>query len=308
MRLSIEYPETTSVARLVDLARGAESRGFDTLFAGSAFGFDPLMALMACSAATTTLQLGTAVVPTWPRHPLVMAQQALTAQSMSGGRFRLGGGVSHAPVMKMYGIDFDRPLVHAREYLTVLRALMHEGNVKFRGERYSVAAAVVLDDAQAPPPILLAALRSGMARLAGEVSDGAIPWLVSSAYLRDVIVPAVHEGAARAARAVPPVIASVPVVWSGSAEAALARVQHDLAIYPHMPFYRASFAAAGVEVPDDARWTPAMLDAAVVWGDGAQITQRLEAYFRAGASEVVCSPFGPPELIDHLSGLTEGAP
>lgn len=308
MRLSIEHSETTSVARLVALARDAETRGFDTMFAGAAFGFDPLLALLGCAGVTTTLRLGTAVVPTWPRHPVVMAQQALTAQVASGGRFRLGLGVSHAPVMKMYGIEFDRPLAHAREYLTIVRALIHEGKVKHRGECYSVAAAVAVDDVAAPPPILLAALRPGMARLAGEVSDGVIPWLTPVAYMRDVIVPAVSEGAAGAGRAVPPIIASVPVVWAESADAALARAQQDLGIYPFMPFYRALFTDAGVEVPADARWTFDMLDAAVVWGDAGSITQQLAAYFAAGASEIICSPFGPVDLLDHLSALNKEAP
>ena len=303
MRLSVEHPETTSVARLVSLARDAETRGFDTMFVGAAFGFDPLMALVACAGATTTARLGTAVVPTWPRHPVVLAQQALNAQAVSGGRVRLGVGVSHAPVMRMFGVDFDRPLAHAREYLTILRSLLHEGKVKHRGRQYSVAAAVAVDDASVPPPILLAALRPRMARLAGELSDGVIPWLAPASYLHEVLMPAVRDGADHAGRAVPPLVASVPVVFATSADEALARVSRDLAIYPHMPFYRALFADAGVGVPDDSTWTFDMLDAAVVWGDAAAVTQGLQAYFDAGASEVICSPFGPPELLDHLAML-----
>jgi F420-dependent oxidoreductase-like protein len=305
MRLSVEFPETTSVARATALARTAESHGFDSFFLGAAFGFDPIMVLGACGATTSRISLGTAVVPTWPRHPIVMAQQALTAQAMCAGRFRLGLGASHTPVMALYGIDFDRPVSHLREYVHIVRALLHDGNVKFRGERYQVQGFLGIEDVPGPPPVLLAALQPQLARLGGELSDGVIPWLAPVTYLRDVIVPAVAAGADRAARIAPPVIASVPVVLADTAEAALDLVRHELAIYPHMPFYRKLFESAGVELADDAMWTSAMLDAAVVWGDLGQITERLGSYFAAGADEVICSPFARDgerldELLAHL--------
>ena len=105
---------------------------------GAAFGFDPVMALALAGDATTSIQLGAAVLPTWPRHPIVAAQQAATASSATGGRFRLGLGPSHAPVMAMYGIAFDRPISHLREYLEIVRALLADGQVTHQGERYQV--------------------------------------------------------------------------------------------------------------------------------------------------------------------------
>jgi F420-dependent oxidoreductase-like protein len=308
MKVSVEFPETSSVDRARALAREAERYGFDTFFLGAAFGFDPLTVLAACGSNTETIGLGTAVVPTWPRHPVVMAQQALTVQALCGGRFRLGVGTSHQPVMALYGIDFDRPVSHLREYLTVVRALLHEREVKHRGERYSVRGFVGIEDVSVPPPVLLAALQPQLARLAGELADGVVPWLAPAPYLRDVLVPEVAAGAARGERSAPPIASSIPVVCAESAAAALDLVQVELAIYPHMPFYRTLFAAAGVTVPDDARWTYEMLDAAVVWGDPAAIVQGVERYGAAGASEVICSPFARDdderaELLATLASL-----
>ena len=305
MRLSIELPETSSLARASGIAVAAERDGFDTFFLGAAFGFDPIMALLGCAGATREIRLGTAVIPAFARHPLVMAQQALTAQAATGGRFRLGIGTSHEPVMAMYGIDFDRPVGRMRDYLEVLRALLLERRVKYRGQHYSVSGMVDVEGVAAPPPVLVAALRPQMARLAGEFSDGIIPWLASAEYVRDVLIPAAAEGADRAGRSSPPIIASVPVILAASAAAALAVAQRDLAIYPHMPFYRAVFEASRVSVPADATWTHSMLDAATVWGDTAQITQGITRFFDAGAAEVICSPFGSRDLAEHLGRLAK---
>ncbi len=303
MRLSIEYPETASPARAIVLAQQCEDGGFHGFFLGAAFGFDPLMVLGACGPATSSIALGSAVVPSWPRHPVVTAQQALTAQALCGGRFRLGLGVSHAPVMKMYGVEFTRPVSHMREYLHVVHALLHEGRVAFAGKRYDVHAFLAVDGAATPPPILLAALGPQMASVAGELADGVIPWLTPPGYVRDVLRPAIATGAARAGRAAPPVIASVPVVHAATPAAALEIARRELAVYPHMPFYRALFDNAGAPVPADARWTLEMLDAAVVWGDLDTIEEKLRAYTDAGAAEVICSPIGGDDLFVHLSTI-----
>lgn len=288
--ISLLFPETRSVAAVIDLARRTEASGLDGMFLGSAFGFDPIMALAAAGAATTSVQVGVAVVPTWPRHPVVMAQQAATAAQMTGGRFRLGLGPSHAPVMAMYGIDDSRPLGHLSEYLTIVRSLLRDGRVKHRGERFRVNA--FLDVADAPAPeVLLSALRPGLSRLAGQVSDGVLPWLTPAAYLAEVVVPAVAEGAATADRPAPPVLAELPAVLADDREQVRAVANSELAIYPMMPNYRAMWAEAGIDLPEQG-WSDAMIDASIVWGDAGEIARRIGGLFAAGASEVVVSPFG----------------
>jgi F420-dependent oxidoreductase-like protein len=290
VKISLLFPETRSIAAVRDLAVRTEEQGFCGLWLGSAFGFDPIMALALSGESTSTIELGVAVVPTWPRHPLVMAQQGATASAACGGRFRLGVGPSHAPVMQMYGVDFDRPISHTREYLTVLRTLLHEGSVAHQGERYQVNAFLDVADAP-PPPVLLGVLREQMAHLAGSHADGALCWLGPADYLHKVVAPSLEAGADAADRTKPPLIAELPCVLSAQVEGVREMAARELAIYPHVPFYRAMFEAAGVPLGGRG-WSDEMLEASVVWGDEDGIARKVGALFEAGADEVALSPFG----------------
>jgi F420-dependent oxidoreductase-like protein len=290
MKLSLLFPETRSLETARALAVSTEAQGFSGMWLGSAFGFDPFIALALAGGVTTSIGLGIAVVPTWPRHPIVMAQQAASASAACGGRFRLGIGASHAPVMRMYGIEFDRPISHLREYLAIVQALLADGRVTHDGERYQVTG--FLDVADAPaPPVLLGVLREQTARLAGGHADGALCWLCPAGYLREVIAPNIEAGAVAADRAAPPMIAELPCALSTDREAVHAMAAQDLAVYPHMPFYRGIFEAAGIEVTGKA-WNDAMLDASVLYGDEDGLATKIQAFFDAGADEVVLSPFG----------------
>lgn len=297
MKLSLLFPETGSLEAVRALALMTEEQGFHGLWLGSAFGFDPIMALALAGPVTQRITLGVAVIPTWPRHPVVAAQQAATANAACTGRFRLGVGPSHVPVMGMYGIDADRPVSHSREYLDVVRTLLRAGAVDHQGERFRVQAFLDVEGAgigspATAPPVLLAVLREQMARVAGGHADGALCWLTPAPYLAGVVVPALDRGAAGTARdARPPLVAELPCALSTDREAVHAMAATDLAVYPLMPYYRSMFAAAGVET-DGRRWSDAMIDAAVVWGDAARIGERVVAFFAAGADEVVLSPFG----------------
>lgn len=297
MKLSLLFPETRSVDAVRDLACRTEAQGFHGMWLGSAFGFDPVMALALAGSATTRVSLGVAVIPTWPRHPVVAAQQAATANAACRGRFRLGVGPSHTPVMGMYGIDADRPVSHSREYLDVVRSLLHTGRVDHRGSRFRVQAFLDVEGAgigspATAPPVLLAVLREQMARVAGAHADGALCWLTPAPYLASVVAPAMDRGAAGAGRnARPPLVAELPCALTTDRALVHAMAAADLAVYPQMPYYRNMFESAGVAL-DGRRWSDAMLDAAVVWGDAAHIGERVAALFDAGADEVVLSPFG----------------
>lgn len=293
MKLSVLFPETRDVSRVIELAQRSEELGFHGLFLGSAFGIDPIMALAAAGPATSRILLGTAVVPTWPRHPVVMAQQAATANALCGGRFRLGIGPSHVGVMSMYGIGFDRPIGHIKEYVAVVRSLLETGTVKHKGERYQVKAFLDVEGG-GQPPILVSALHEQLCRTAGAVADAALPWLAPPSYIAAEIVPNVRAGAEEAGRVAPPVIAELPCYLSTDADAVHAAARKDLGIYPHVPFYADMLARAGV--PDAAEaattgWTDAMIDAVVPWGDQDTLAARITEYFDAGADEVVLSPF-----------------
>jgi F420-dependent oxidoreductase-like protein len=290
MKLSLLFPETRSLSLVRELAARTEAHGFAGMWLGSAFGFDPIMALALAADATSTIELGVAVVPTWPRHPVVMAQQAATASAASNGRFRLGIGPSHAPVMDMYGIEFDRPISHLRDYLTVLKSLLHDGNVAHTGTRYTVNAFLDVADAP-PPPVLLGVLQGQMAQLAGSLADGALCWLAPASHLDAVVAPGLVKGAAEAGRPKPPLIAELPCALTTDREALHEMAALHLGIYPHVPFYRALFEAAGVELAKRG-WSDAMLDASVVHGHEEALATKIQALLDAGADEVALSPFG----------------
>ena len=199
MKLSVIVPETRSVGQVAALAGRAKALGLHGLFLGTGFGFDPIVALALAGASTTRLQLGTSIVPTWTRHPLVMAQGAATANAACGGRFRLGIGPSHPFLMHMLGVDYDRPVSHIREYLTIVHALLADGHVQHQGQRFELTGFLDVEDA-GQPPVLLAALREQMCRSAGALADGVLPWLAPPSWVSDVMAPAVQAGAAAEGR------------------------------------------------------------------------------------------------------------
>lgn len=310
LKISLLFPETRSVANVVALAQQSEALGFHGMFLGSAFGIDPLMALAHAGTQTERISLGVAVAPTWPRHPQVMAQQAATANALCGGRFRLGLGPSHAPVMARLGIDFDRPISHVREYLQIVRGLLDHGQVDHQGERYTVKGMLDVEGA-GRPPVLLAALREQMCRLAGAHSDGVLPWLPPADYVASTIVPNVAAGAAAAGRAAPPVIAEVPIVLGTDPAARYEVCSRELFIYPFMPFYRELWTAAGVELGDrnsPGGWSDAMIDASLLHGDRDQLAAKIQAYFDAGADELVLSPMGDnrDDCIRAIADIMKG--
>jgi F420-dependent oxidoreductase-like protein len=303
VKLSLLFPETRDPARVVELAQRCDALGVHGMWLGSAFGIDPIMALAAAGAATERLVVGTAVVPTWPRHPVVMAQQAATAHAMTGGRFRLGVGPSHVGVMGMYGIPFDRPIRHLDEYLTVLCTLLDEGRVSFTGEQYRVKAFLdVAGDGR--PPVLLGALHEQVSRLAGRRADGVLPWLAPVSWVSDVVLPNVRKGAADAGREPPPVIAELPCVLSTDRSYVREVVQRDLAIYPKVPFYADVLARSGFP---GSEWNDAMMDAVVPWGDEDAIAGRVRAYLDAGCDEVALSPYGGDDTtLEVLGDIARG--
>lgn len=306
MKLSVIWPETRSVANAVALAQRSEAVGFNAFFLGTAFGLEPITTLAVVAQHTERIGLGTSVVPTWPRHPFVMAQQAATTNAASGGRFRLGIGPSHPPVMSMYGFASEHPVRHTREYLTIVKALLAEGSVKFTGDDFSVFGFLDVEDGGSPP-VLLGALRPRLCQLAGELADGAIPWLVPPEYLGDTIMPAVQAGARVAARPAPPVLASLPCMLTADRDAVREAASRELAIYLQVPTYVEVFVRAGL-LPDHAAaangWSAGLVDAVVAWGDADALSARLQSWFDAGADELIVSPMGcgpnPQANLDDL--------
>ncbi|HEY3080922.1 MAG TPA: LLM class flavin-dependent oxidoreductase [Chloroflexota bacterium] len=250
-------------------------------------GPDAMCVFAAAATRTSLIGLGTSIVPTYPRHPLALVQQTLVVAALARGRFRLGVGPSHrATIEGMYGLRFDRPLGHLREYVTVLKNALQKGPFDFEGEHFRVHGSV-----PEPPgvPVLISALRPASYRLAGEVSDGALAWICPLPYLRDRALPALREGARAAGRTPPPLVAHCFVAVHEDAAAVRQTAHERLAGYARSPFYQEMFAEAGFSEARQGKMSQAMLDAVVVHGDEAAVARGLGAYFDAGMDEVIAS-------------------
>src|SRR5262245_37081482 len=172
-------------------------------------GLDALTLYAAAAVRTSRIRLGTSIIPTFPRHPLVVAQQVQVLAQLAPNRFRLGLGPSHRPnVERMYGFDFRAPLGHLREYLQILKALLHSGSVDFDGRYYHAHGQI---RSPVEVPVMASALQRGSFELCGAEADGAISWVCPPGYLRDVALPAMRAGAETAGRPVPPLMAHAPI-------------------------------------------------------------------------------------------------
>jgi F420-dependent oxidoreductase-like protein len=267
---------------------------------------DPVTAYAAAGAATERIRLGTAIVPTYPRHPVVLGGQAIALNDLAPGRIRLGVGPSHRPTIEgAFGLPMGKPLAHLREYVSVLRALLWEGAVDFSGDYFKVKIAL---PANVPPPkvpVPISALRANAFRLAGEVADGAISWVAPIDYLVETALPAMEKGAAFAQRTRPPLIAHVPVAVSTDRVAVRAAFRAQFPVYARLPFYAAMFAAAGYPVTDKGEMTDALVDVLAVSGDPQEIRTRLETIQSRGIDELMISLVVVSDEATELAALSE---
>src|SRR3984957_12947990 len=176
---------------IVALLQRYREAGLDHAFASQIFGPDALTLLAVAGSQVPAIGLGTGVVPVYPRHPMMLAQQALTVQSATGNRLILGIGLSHQVVVEgVWGISFDKPVRYMREYLAALMPLLNGETVNVTGERVSTNAFAPLDvpDVSAPP-VLVAALGSAMLKLAGTVAAGTVTWMTGTRTIDSHIPP-----------------------------------------------------------------------------------------------------------------------
>ncbi|MFM8353667.1 MAG: LLM class flavin-dependent oxidoreductase [Gammaproteobacteria bacterium] len=250
---------------------------------------DPLAVFSAAALRTHTIGFGTCIIPTFPRHPLALAQAAIVVDSLAPGRLRLGVGPSHEPAIRAtWGLDFERPLEHLREYVTILNAAFQTGTVDFTGKRLQAHAQFA---GPAAIDVLISALRHNAFALAGELTGGGISWVTPPEHIRDVAVPALAEGAHRAGRArIPPAIVHVPIVVSTNADAVYQQAVAQMGFYQRLPFYRAMWLEAGYADAAGTTFTRTMFDALVVHGDEDQVAARIRALPGFGAGEIIAMP------------------
>jgi len=251
-------------------------------------GLDGLTVFAAAAARTKSIKLGTSITPTWPRHPIVVVQQAQVVAQMAPGRFRLGLGPSHqATIEGSFGIEFKAPLGHLREYLHIARMLLQEGSIEFDGRYYRAHARLT---APLSVPVMASALRSKSFELCGSVADGAISWVCPGLYLRDVALPAMKAGAEQAGRPVPPLVAHAPVCVHNNPDEVRAAAREQIGFYPRAPFYASMFVAAGFPEAANGTWSDEMIEAVVLSGSEERVADRLRELLAWGATEIIVSP------------------
>jgi alkanesulfonate monooxygenase SsuD/methylene tetrahydromethanopterin reductase-like flavin-dependent oxidoreductase (luciferase family) len=288
----------------LEIIQRAEAAGFATAWSVmSPLGRDTPTLLAAAAVQTTTIRLGTGIVPAFTRHPLALATQALTLEDLAPGRIRLGIGAAHQNVMiPAYGLTFARPLSQLREYLQVLRPALQTGRVSFERQFYRVNA-----ELQTAPgtPVLISALREHAFETAGELADGAITWLCPIDYVETVGKPAMIRGAQAAGRATPPLVAHVLVVPKRDRAAALETARRMVTGYAGAVFYRRMFADAGFVFGQGNPAPDALLESLVVSGDADEIRARLTARLARGADELLLSIPPGDELEADQTALFE---
>ncbi len=271
-----------NVAKIVAHAQQAEADGFASYWLAEhpVGGFDALTVLALAGQQLQRLELGTAVVPTFPRHPMVLAGQAQTTADALGVPLTLGIGLSHEVMLAQLGIGFEKPIRHLREYLQVLMPLLREGAVETTGVTLS-ATARWFARPQRQVPVLVAALGPQALGVAGRLADGTTLAWVGPKTVREHIVPTISTAAAVAGRPAPRVVATLPVCVTDNSTAVRDAIGTGLSLYGSLPSYRAMFEREGVAGPADV----------AIVGSPNAVADGIAALGEAGVTDFAASEF-----------------
>lgn len=241
-----------SLGRLIEYAQGAKDDGFASFWIGEHIsgGFDAVTALTVIGQSVPDIELGSAVVPTYPRHPMVLAGQVLTATCALGPRFTLGIGLSHASMLSDLGLSMDRPIRHLKEFLSILQPLLSEGVVSFDGEMLTCHARSFIRPAF-QTPVVVAALGPQALKVAGAMTTGTSLSWVGPRTVAQHIRPPLEAAAGSAGRGAPRIIATVPVCVTDDEPGKRREISERVKSYGQLPSYRIAMEQEGVEAPGD---------------------------------------------------------
>jgi 5,10-methylenetetrahydromethanopterin reductase len=298
MRLTLQARAAGSAGNAIEdlLIAARHAHGLGLRFSTpQIFDLDVLTALAVVGREVPGLDVESAVVPIYARHPIVMAMQALTVQASTGGRLTLGIGLCHQWMVEgVFGLAFSTPVRHMREYLEVLMPLLHEREVDFAGDQVSAKtiSPMAVGDA-VPPPVLVAALGAQMLRVAGRLADGTTTWMVGPRTIADHIVPTITHAAEAAGRRRPQVVVGLPVCVTSDPDAArdTARVEYDF--YSKQPSYRAMLDMENAAGPGDV----------AIVGDEEAVAAQLRRLLDVGATSFRVSVYGSAEERTRTEAL-----
>lgn len=276
--------QRASVEAFTKHASAAEADGFSSYWVAEhpTGGLDALTVLAVVGQHIENMELGTAVIPTYPRHPMVLAGQALTVQSTIRSRLTLGIGLSHKVMMAALGLEDDKPIGHLRDYLSVLGPLINTGRVDYAGSTISCTAEIFKPMAN-PPQILVAALGPQALAATGALADGTSLAWVGPKTIRTHIVPTLSDAAEAAGRGAPRVLATLPICVTDDPAGIRDRITKTSAMYGQLPSYRAMFDREGVSEPGDLG----------IVGSEAEVEEALGVLAAAGVTDFAASEFTP---------------
>ncbi|MBP1817346.1 LLM class F420-dependent oxidoreductase [Mycobacterium sp. OAE908] len=283
---------------VVSQARRAYDVGVKQVWLAQQFDHDAISLAGLVGAAVPGLGVGTSVVPINPRHPLIVASLAQTAQAAAHGNFSLGLGLgAHEPERLAFGTAWPNPVGRLREHLQVLRSIFDTGSVDFHGDDFNASPAWPVKVAGGTPlPVYVAAMGPKALRVTGELADGTLPYLAGPRTIAEFIEPTIAKAAADAGRPKPAIIAAVPALVSEDQDAARALAAEQLSFYESVPSYQKVLAREGVASAGDL--------AAV--GSAESIARQLRSYLDAGATDVVISPVDRAQPSEELWRLAAG--
>jgi len=296
LRISVfigEGPSGTGVNGLVDAAIKAEQLEFDGIWYPQLNNVDALTVIGLASNNTSKIQMGTAVIPIFTRHPLVMAQQAMTVQIAASGRLSLGLGLSHKIIMQSsFGLKYENLAQHAMEYLSIINQLNESSSVDFTGQFYRAEWTIALPTFS-KFPLFFAALGPKMLDASGKYADGTITWMAGPTVLERDIVPKITRSAQISERPSPKILVGIPIAITNDTEKAIEAVNKQFGFYKKFPSYKRLL---------DLENTSCISDVAII-GNKSEVKKKLERYHTAGATEILAMAF--PIGEDHNQELDE---
>lgn len=272
-----------TVDRMIEQAQRAEADGFSARWYASAVGGDPLVAMTLAGRATSTIELGTSVLQTYPCHPLLQANRvASVVNAMGRPGFTLGLGPSHEPPIRgVYGLSYERPGRSTEEYIRIITALLRGEQVDFDGEDWTAHSGGRAASIAYSVPVLVAALGPRLLRVAGQVADGTVLWMANARAVESRVAPRINAAAAAAGRGAPRIVAGLPVAVHDDVAVARETAARSFAMYGTLPNYQRILAHGGVDGPGDA----------AIVGDEASVRDQLQALHGAGATDIWAAPF-----------------
>jgi F420-dependent oxidoreductase-like protein len=272
-----------TVDKVIRQAKQAEADGFTSLWYASLVTGDPPVAMAIAGRETSRIELGTAVLQTYPCHPLLQANRAASVvDAMGRPGFTLGIGPSHEPLIRgVFGLSYDHPGRSTEEYVRILTGVLRGDTVDFDGKDWAAHTGGRAATPAHPVPVLVSALGPRLLRVAGEVADGAVLWMAPPRAIETHVAPKIHASASTAGRPAPRIVAGLPVaVHDDEAEARAAAVVHSTA-YAGMANYERILEIGNASSPADA----------AIVGDEASVRAQLQSLLDAGANDIWAAVF-----------------